>query len=69
MYLKRFIMNLFIDLKNRLFILLDNDVSLYTSCLHEIMEVLQVTLSQMEGIYYKYILFPKLQGYYTSNIS
>ena len=61
-------MNLFIDLKNKLFILLENDMSLYTNCLNEIMEVLQATLSQMEGIYYKYILFPKLQGYYASNI-
>lgn len=57
MILKRFIINLFIDLKNKLFCMLDHD---HVTCLTEIMEVLKTTLSKIEDIYYRHILFPKL---------
>lgn len=61
-------MNLFIDIKNKLFIMLESDLSMYTRCLTEIMEVLQTTLDKIENIYYKYFLFPKLQARIIKNV-
>jgi hypothetical protein len=65
MILKRFIINLFIDVKTKLFLMLDDQAYLsnnsrYITCLTEIMEVLRTTLSKIEDIYYRHILFPKL---------
>jgi hypothetical protein len=66
--LKKFAMNLFINLKNKLFSIIDDNQiylinqSKYVTCLSEIIEVLTNTLTRIEDIYYKYILFPKLQA-------
>ena len=68
MMLKQFVMNLFINLKNKLFAMVDDNQvylinnSKYVTCLSEIIEVLATTLTRIEDIYYKYILFPKLQA-------
>ncbi len=62
MIIKRLILNLFIEMKKKLFIMLDDKHSsqIY-SCFAEIMEVMQLTATKIENIYYKYNLFPKLQ--------
>lgn len=48
--------------------MLESDLSMYTRCLTEIMEVLQTTLDKIENIYYKYFLFPKLQARIIKNV-
>lgn len=73
MILKKFIINLFINIKNKLFTIIDDEQlsliqsSRYVTCFTEIMKVLKSTLSQIEDIYYKHILFPKLQEIYASS--
>jgi hypothetical protein len=42
---------------NQMYLLND---SRYFTCLTEIMDVLKTTLSKIEDIYYRHILFPKL---------
>ena len=67
MILKKFIINLFINIKNQLFNIIDDEMSSrYTTCFTEIIKVLKSTLSQIENIYYRHILFPKLQEYYAT---
>lgn len=58
--MKRFIINLFLKLKNQLFILIDEGKS---SAFTEIVDVLKHTLSKIEDIYYRHILFPKLKAF------
>lgn len=63
MILKRFIINLFLKLKNQLFRLIDEDhmhLVNTSSAFAEIIDVLHVALSKIEDIYYRHILFPKL---------
>jgi len=65
---KRYIINLFIDIKQKLFTMLDADFlhPSYSKFLSELAEILSKTLSKIETIYYKYFLLPKLQHIYKS---
>jgi hypothetical protein len=66
MILKRFIINLFLKLKTQLFRLIDEEqiyVLKNSSALTEIIDVLKSTLCKIEDIYYRHILFPKLQEF------
>ena len=64
---KRFIINLFIDIKNKIFHMIDNNnmyftnTALYSKFLKELADVLSNTLVKIEDIYFKYFLLPKLQ--------
>ena len=61
--LRRCIINLFLDIKTKLFIMIDDSNSqYYSSFLCELTEILSHTLSKIEDIYYKYFLLPKLQA-------
>jgi len=55
---------IFFEIKKRIkYIMNDNHIILsnkYFLCLSEIFTVLQKTLNKIEGIYYKYILYPQL---------
>jgi hypothetical protein len=62
MIMKRMIINLFIEIKNRLFLMIDSYP--YSACMTEIMELLQSTFSKMEDIYYRHFLLPKLRSIY-----
>ena len=69
MILKRFIINLFLKLKTQLFRLIDEE-QIYlignTSAFSEIVDVLTVALLKIEDIYYRHVLFPKLQAFATN---
>lgn len=63
---KQHILNLFINIKNKLFYILDEHLLCLSNkqCLTELINLLTFTLSRIEDIYYKYILRPKLQSVY-----
>jgi hypothetical protein len=56
--------NIFNEIKKQIsYIINDNDIiysSKYFKCLNEILIVLKNTLYKIQGIYYKYVLNPKL---------
>lgn len=68
MILKRFIINLFLNIKTHIFRIIDDEqiylihTSKYMDCFSELADVLKSTLSKIEDIYYRHILFPKLQA-------
>lgn len=59
---KRHIINLFIDIKNKIFTMIDDEHMIFAKSgfLKELASVLTSTLSKIEDIYYKYFLLPKL---------
>lgn len=66
LFLKKQIMNIFLDLKNIFEHMMNdnyvyfNNNSSYMRFMNELLNVLTKTLSQIESIYYRYFLFPKL---------
>jgi hypothetical protein len=63
--LRKYILNLFIDIKNKFFIMIDHEKTAYHSTfLIELYQILSQTLTKIENIYYKYILYPQLQKIY-----
>ena len=61
-------MNLFLDIKNIFqhmmndnYVFFNHNNSYYMKFINELMTILTKTLSQIESIYFKYFLFPKLQ--------
>ena len=65
--IKSYIINLFIDIKAKIHLMLNNDKTFsnnqvkYSYFLTELSNVLTTTLLNIENIYYKYFLLPKLQ--------
>jgi len=72
MILNRLITNLFIDIKNRLYYIIDDknmffyNKKSYDKCMRELIELLRITLAKIEDIYFKYILSVKLQKHYNT---
>lgn len=66
---KRYIINLFLDIKKKIFTILDADLlhPSYSKFMTELAQVLSKTLTKIETIYYKYFLLPKLQQIYNAN--
>lgn len=65
--LRKYVLNLFIDIKNKFFIMIDHEKATYHSTfLIELCQILSQTLTKIENIYYKYILYPQLQQIYAS---
>jgi hypothetical protein len=60
--LRRYIINLFLDIKNKIFTMMDDKTLFaHTGFLKELASVLTNALSKIEDIYYKYFLLPKLE--------
>lgn len=70
LFLKRYVTNIFINIKKQLLLILDREDDIYHECFKEIIDILSATLYHIENVYYKYFLYPKLQKIYqTSNTS
>ena len=70
-FFKKIISNTFLNIKTILFNIMDNDNNSsfyhkeqYMCFLNEIFELLQNTLTSIENLYYKHVLFPKIQKIY-----
>lgn len=66
LFFKRYINNLFLDLKTIIFKIIDtdnrNDLRIYVKGFEELIKLLTKTLVKIEGIYYKHFLLPTLQN-------
>lgn len=66
LFFKRYINNLFLDLKKNIFKILDTDIRydlrIYGKGFEEIIKLLTKTLLKMEVIYYRHFLLPTLQN-------
>jgi len=70
LFLKRYVSNLFINIKKQIFFILDReDDIIYYECFKELIDILSATLHHIENVYYKYFLYPKLQKLYQSDTS
>lgn len=65
LFFKRYINNLFLDLKKQIYNILDTDnrydLHIYIRGFEEIIKLLSKTLVKIEDIYYKHFLLPTLQ--------
>lgn len=65
LFFKRYINNLFLDLKKHIYNILDTDnrydLCIYLRGFEEIIKLLAKTLVKIEDIYYKHFLLPTLQ--------
>lgn len=67
LFFKKYINNLFLDLKKQIYGILDTDnrydLHIYIRGFEEIIKLLTKTLLKIEDIYYKHFLLPSLQKF------
>lgn len=65
-----FVINLFLDIKKKLYFIIDDKEFIfrnkknYEACMYELMHILNTTLIKMNKLYYKYILSEKIKDVY-----
>ena len=60
--MKKYLTNLFIHLQKQIYYILDHeDDHAYSECFQDIIRIITTALDQIEELYYKYFLLPKLQ--------